>query len=155
MPIVPAPITPGSIGATEFRQESIVLGAERCFVVRPVDIVSGLHVRGPASPIACAGFADTFPPPPPTSLATAPSPGVINLIWEPSAAPDLAGYLVLRGDAAAGGELTPLMKEPVTTTTYADTAVQAGVRYIYAVVAVDKAGNRSVESNRQEETARQ
>jgi fibronectin type 3 domain-containing protein len=80
---------------------------------------------------------------------------VINLIWEPSSAADLAGYLVLRADAAAGAALAPLMKEPIAATTYADTAVQPGVRYIYAVVAVDKAGNRSAESNRQEETARQ
>jgi hypothetical protein len=154
MPAAPTPITQGAIGGTEFRQENITLGTERCFVVRPVDIVSGLHVRGPASPMACSPFADVFAPVAPSSLATAPSAGVINLIWEPSPSSDLAGYLVLRGDAATGAALAPLMKEPISTTTYADAAVQPGVRYIYAIVAVDNAGNRSAESNRQEETAR-
>ena len=32
------------------RNQAITLGTERCFVVRPVDILSGIHVRGPASP---------------------------------------------------------------------------------------------------------
>ena len=41
----------------------------------------------------------------------------------------------------------------MTATTYRDETVKPGVRYIYAVVAVDKAGNRSAESNRVEETA--
>jgi len=65
----------------------------------------------------------------------------------------VAGYLILRGEAA-GATLTPLSTELVPTTTYRDDSVKPGVRYIYAVVAVDKSGNRSAESNRVEETAR-
>ena len=37
---------------------------------------------------------------------------------------------------------------------YRDDAVKSGVRYVYTVVAIDKSGNRSSESNRVEETAR-
>ena len=59
---MPTPLTPAPIGALEFAQSDITLGTERCFVVRPVDIVNGIHVRGPASPVVCASFADTFPP---------------------------------------------------------------------------------------------
>jgi hypothetical protein len=152
-PTMPTPLTPGPLGALEFTQTPITLGTERCFLVRPVDIVNGLHVRGPASPIACESFSDRFAPAPPSSLGSAATSGAINLIWEPSAATDVVGYVVLRGTGDA--PLTPLMKDPVVGTTYTDSSVQAGVRYIYAVIAVDKAGNRSVESNRQEETARQ
>jgi hypothetical protein len=148
----PAPLTPEPIGATEFTQADITLGVERCFVVRPVDIVSGVHVRGPASPIACASFADTFAPSPPKDLVGVAVAGGVNLIWEPSAAADLAGYIVLRGDAG-GATLTPLMTTPVAAPSYRDETVKAGVRYVYAVVAVDRAGNRSAESNRIEETA--
>jgi fibronectin type 3 domain-containing protein len=46
------------------------------------------------------------------------------------------------------------MKEPVAAATYRDETVKPGTRYVYAVVAVDRAGNRSQESNRMEETAR-
>jgi hypothetical protein len=154
LPVVPTALTPAPIGGLEFTQSGIALGVERCFVVRPVDIINGIHVRGPASPVVCADFADTFPPPPPSALVAVAIPGMISLIWEPATAPDLAGYLVLRGEAP-DATLTPLTTEPVTTTTHRDDTVKPGTRYVYAVVAVDKAGNRSVESNRFEETARQ
>ncbi|HUE90123.1 MAG TPA: hypothetical protein VMO26_28915 [Vicinamibacterales bacterium] len=149
---VPVPLTPEPIGTTEYTQSGITLGRERCFYVRGVDIVDGLHVRGPASPVACASFADTFPPSAPRDLVAVAVAGGVNLIWEPSDARDVAGYLVLRGEAG-GDTLTPLMTDPVTTPSYRDESVQAGIRYVYAVVAVDAAGNRSDESNRVEETA--
>jgi hypothetical protein len=80
--------------------------------------------------------------------------GRINLIWLPSSAADVAGYVVLRGEGP-NATLTPLMKQPTPGTTYADDTVRPGTAYVYAVVAVDKAGNASKESNRVEETARQ
>ena len=48
------------------------------------------------------------------------------------------------------------MTTPVTTPSFKDTSAKSGVRYIYAVVAVDTAvpANRSKESNRVEETGR-
>jgi hypothetical protein len=150
---LPAPLTPAPVAGLEFVQQNITLGRERCFVVRPVDIVNGIHVRGSASPMVCESFADTFAPPPPGRLDAVASPGMISLIWEPTDAPDLAGYIVLRGEAG-GATLTPLTAEPAAETSYRDEAIQPGVRYVYAIVAVDKAGNRSGESNRVEETAR-
>lgn len=154
-PDAPRPLTNAPVGALEFSQSGITLGTERCFVVRPVDILAGTHVRGPASPIACAPFADTFAPTPPGTLQAVAVSGRINLIWLPSGAPDVAGYVVLRGEGGGGAMLSPLMKQPIFGTTYADESVRPGVTYVYAVVAVDKAGNPSAESNRVEETARQ
>jgi hypothetical protein len=48
------------------------------------------------------------------------------------------------------------MTQPLTGTSYSDTTARAGVKYIYAVVAIDNATtpNRSKESNRVEETGR-
>jgi hypothetical protein len=151
---MPAPLTPEPLGALEYTQENITLGAERCFVVRAVDVVAGQRVRGPASPMACAAFADVFPPPPPGRLDAIASAGGITLIWEASETADLAGYLVLRGEAGSA-TLAPLTAEPIGDATFRDETARAGVRYMYAIVAVDRAGNRSVESNRVEETARQ
>jgi len=150
----PTALTPGPVGSTEFTQSDITLGTERCFVVRPVDILNGTHVRGPASPMECASFEDTFPPAPPGRLDAVATPGTISLIWEGSVAADLAGYHVWRGQAGSA-TLTDLTTEPVLATSYRDETVKPGVRYIYAVIAIDKAGNRSGESNRVEETARQ
>ena len=151
---LPAPLTQAPLGATEYTQSEITLGTERCFVVRPVDIVSGVHVRGPASEMVCAPFADTFPPGPAKNLEAIASGGVIALLWEASDAKDLEGYLVLRAEAG-NATLALLTPTPVTVTTYRDETARSGVRYTYAVVAVDKASNRSPESNRVEETGRQ
>jgi len=153
-PGMPTALTAAPIGGLEFVQDGITLGAERCFVVRAVDIINGIHVRGPASPMACAPFTDTFAPSPPGNLDVVAVSGAISLIWEGSISADVAGYLVLRGDGPSG-TLAPLTKEIVPATAFRDEAVKAGARYIYAVVAVDRAGNRSEESNRREETARQ
>jgi hypothetical protein len=149
---MPTPLNAEPMAETELTRSDITLGVERCFVVRAVDIVDGVHVRGPASPMACASFADTFAPAPARDLVAVAVPGGINLIWEPSESKDAAGYLVLRGEAGSA-TLTPLTASPVTTPSYRDESVAAGVRYIYAIVTVDKAGNRSPESNRVEETA--
>lgn len=150
--VLPAPLTAEPIAATEFTQQDVTFGTERCFYVRAVEVVDGVHVRGPASPVACASFADVFPPAAPGDLVAVAVPGAVNLLWEPSPASDVVGYLVLRAEAGSA-TLTPLMTTPVTAPSYRDASATTGVRYVYAVVAVDGAGNRSTESNRVEETA--
>ena len=150
----PAPITPAPIPGTEFVIKGVAFGSERCFEVRPVDQVFGVTVIGPASPRTCFTPKDTYAPAAPKSLAAIAGAGVINLIWDANAETDLAGYIVLRGEAP-GDTLQPITKEPVTVTSYRDESVRPGTRYVYAVVAVDRAGNNSPQSNRAEETARQ
>jgi hypothetical protein len=152
--VIPTPITAAPVTDTELVIKGVNFGVERCFEVRPVDRIFGTTVIGPASPATCVTPMDTYPPAAPRSLAAIAGAGVINLIWDANAEGDLAGYLVLRGEAP-GDTLQPITKEPVTVTSYRDESVRAGTRYVYAVVAVDRAGNRSPESNRAEETARQ
>jgi len=153
---LPAALTPQPVGAAEFAIPGPVrFGVRRCFVVRPVDVVTGQSVTGRASEPACVTPVDTFPPAPPTQLAAIAGVGVINLIWQLNTEPDLAGYIVLRGEAP-NGPLAPLTPAPIQETTYRDQSVAAGVRYIYAVVAVDSAAppNVSGQSNRVEEGSR-
>jgi hypothetical protein len=111
-----------------------------------------LTVESDAPTPACATLVDTFPPPPPSGLEPIASDGAISLIWDPSEAPDLAGYVVLRGPAG-GRELTPVTPSPIAEASFRD-VVPSGGRFVYAVQAVDKAGNRSAPSDHVEETAR-
>ena len=128
-------------------------GVERCFIVRSVVVAGLVSIESDASPPACRTARDTFPPAAPTKLFDSPFEGRISLSWSAVDAPDLAGYLVLRAD---GDDLTmrPLMTSPLTETAFVDATTRAGTRYTYAVVAVDKAGNRSPESDRVAETGR-
>jgi hypothetical protein len=150
---VPAPLTPQPLAVTEHVIPNVIFGVEQCFEVRAVDRVAGAQVLSPASPRTCITPKDTFPPAAPRSLAVIAVSGAINVIWDANSERDLAGYLVLRGEAP-GDTLQPITQEPVAAATYRDETVKPGVRYLYSVVAVDRAGNRSGESNRQEETAR-
>lgn len=152
---VPVPLTPLPLASTEHSIKGVTFGTERCFVVRPVERIAGAVVMGPESPRTCVTPADTFPPAAPRSLAAIAGDGVISLIWEANSDTDLAGYLVLRGDAP-GDTLRAITPEPVAATTFRDTKTRAGARYVYVVVAVDRATpqNVSAQSNRVEETAR-
>lgn len=153
---LPTPLTSQPLAATEFTITGPVrFGAARCFVVRPVDLVAGVVTVGRASEPECVTPVDTFPPAPPSRLAAIAGVGVINLIWEANGEPDLRGYIVLRG-TAPGDTLQALTASPIRETTYRDQSVEAGVRYVYAVVAVDTATPQNVsgQSNRVEESSR-
>jgi hypothetical protein len=150
---VPKPLTPQPLLVTEHVIPNVTFGVEQCFEVRSVDVIAGAQVLSPAAPPACITPKDTFAPAPPRALAAIAGSGVINLIWDAGAERDLAGYIVLRGDAP-GDTLRPITTEPVEAATYRDETARPATRYVYAVAAVDRAGNRSELSNRVEETAR-
>jgi fibronectin type 3 domain-containing protein len=143
------------LDVTTFTHAGSAAGQEQCFVVRSVTAIGAALIEGDPSEPICVTPADTFPPAAPTGLAAVSGSGVINLIWDANTDADLAGYVVLRGEAP-GDTLQPLTPQPIRETRYVDRAVQAGTTYVYAVVAVDKAAppNRSALSNRVQETAR-
>jgi hypothetical protein len=158
-----AALTPGSAAPAETRltKEPVVaatfldtrieLGHQRCYVVRAVESLDGLSVESDASAPACRLFADIFPPAAPAGLTSVPSGGAVNLIWDPNKEPDLAGYLVLRGDTPAS--LVAVTPAPIQETRFRDT-VEPGRRYLFAVQAVDASGNISALSTTVEEFAR-
>ena len=155
----PTPINAAPIETATFTQSPIVLGEEGCYQVRALRVYGSARLESEPSPTACAAFVDRFAPPAPPNLAAVGSEGGVSLIWDPSPGTDVAGYLVLRGEIGPSGPpatLMPITAEPIRETTYRDTTPRPGARYVYAVVAVDRATppNRSAESNRVEEGAR-
>jgi hypothetical protein len=149
------PIT--SVAASEgtFERAGVEFGTEECFVLRAVQKVAAADVESDLSTPVCVTPRDTFPPAAPKGLSVVAGTGTINLGWDANTEADLAGYLVLRGEAP-GDTLQPLTPAPITGTSYEDKTARPGVRYAYAIVAVDKATppNRSAPSARVEETAR-
>ena len=144
---VQTPVNPAPLTETRFEDARMEFGVERCFHVRTRETLGTFVVESASSPVTCVTPVDTFAPAAPRKLFGVPSEGSINLLWDPNEEGDLGGYQVLRGEAA-GDKLQPLTKTPITETTYRDSTVQAGTTYVYVVVAVDKAGNVSAQSNR-------
>jgi hypothetical protein len=150
-----ARLTEKPVTARTITDPDVEFGVERCYDVRTVRVQGTVTLESEPSPPACITPADTFPPPAPAALVAVAGEGAISLIWRGVDASDLAGYIVMRGEAA-GGDLTPLVDAPLRESTYRDATAKPGVRYVYAVLAVDRATppNRSAMSNKVEETAR-
>lgn len=149
------PLSPSLVTSNQFEHPLEASGDSRCYRVRSVRTVSSTQIEGPLSEETCVTPLDTFPPAAPAGLQAVATPGQISLIWEAGTEKDLAGYLVLRGEAG-GADLQALTPAPIQETSYRDTTVTPGVRYLYSVVAVDRATppNVSAQAERREETAR-
>ena len=129
------------------------LGQERCFALRTIEAAGRVTIDGPVGEPQCVTPADKYPPLAPTRLVAQPAEGGVDLVWSASASPDVAGYRVLRGEGASA-LLQLIAKELVAMPAFRDTTAKSGVTYTYSVIAVDKSGNESEQSNRQEVTAR-
>ena len=153
--IMPKAITASPVGELTF-VDSVEFDRERCYEVRAVRGVGPAAVESAPSERQCVKLVDIFPPDAPVNLTTTVREGAIDLLWEPSADADLWGYVILRG-APGDATLQPLTAVPVIESSYTDSTVEAGRRYVYAVLAVDSrlpVPNMSAESPRIEETAR-
>ena len=107
-----------------------------------IEAFSTLSRSGFTAPIGITPI-DTFPPSVPAGLSAVPGIGSIEVAWERSPEPDVAGYRLYRAtpdlDWRAVGGQTP-------SANYSDRDVASGVRYRYAVSAVDLKGNESPRS---------
>ena len=150
-----APLNASPIAEAKFEHGPVKPGEEQCFVVSSVQVVRNVPLESEPSAPACSTWTDIYPPAAPKGLEAVAADDGISLSWDANAEPDVAGYLILRAEAP-GDTLQPLVREPIRQTNYRDTAVQSGVRYVYAIVALDKASpaNTSQPSERQEITAR-
>jgi hypothetical protein len=146
-------LTTEALTTPRFDDRRLNWGVHRCYTVRSVQVIAGLSVESEPAPPACETLVDKFPPAPPKGLVAVASEGAINLIWDPAAEKDLAGYIVLRR-AASSRDFAAVTSEPIQETTFTD-KVEGGTAFVYAIEAVDKAGNKSAPSSESTpETAR-
>jgi len=145
-------LTPKPVQEPHFSDPRITWNAMRCYAVRAVETFDDRSIESEETPPACKTLIDRFPPAPPKGLTPLASEGAINLVWEPNTERDLAGYIVLRGIEPAE-TLEPITAAPIQETQFHDN-VKPGVRFVYAVKAVDTSGNESAPSARVTETAR-
>ena len=148
----PIKLTSTPIAEPKFIDTRIVWGEKRCYTVRTAETIAGSTIESDAPESRCKTLVDTFPPAAPQGVQGIPSEGAINLIWQPNAEKDLAGYVVMRA-ASPGETFEPITPAPIQETLFKD-EVPRGVAYIYTVKAVDRAGNASPPSARVVEAAR-
>jgi predicted small lipoprotein YifL len=152
IPTAAVRLTQTPLTDSRYSDPRIVWGEKRCYVVVAAQTVGGATIESEAPPATCETLVDTFPPASPKGINAIASEGAINLIWEPNAEKDLEGYIVLRG-VEPGQTLEPITPAPIKEPSFKDT-VKPGIAYVYAVRAVDKAGNASPPSEHVVETAR-
>jgi hypothetical protein len=84
---------------------------------------------------------DTFPPTAPTGVNAVYAVRAVELIWNASTEPDLAGYNVYRREEP--GAFQRINRQLLPTPIYRDPSVEPGRHYAYRVTAVDLANNES------------
>ena len=134
------PLNAKPIEGTSFIDRTAPYGVPLAYTVRAT-LQKNPKVEGlPADELVVVP-RDTYAPPAPRRLDALSEPGIVRLLWDPVDAPDLAGYLVDRAE----GKAPPvrLTAAPVTDPFFNDTRVRVGVRYVYTVRSVDRAGNES------------
>jgi hypothetical protein len=155
-PTGPVAVTPTPLEAFSFKDPLQGDGRRQCYTVSAVRGRTETTVEGHPSMSACVTTVDVFPPAPPTGVSPIATEGAISLVWEANSERDLQGYFVWRGEE--GSEmLTKITDNVVKETRYTDQTVKSGVRYVYAITAVDSRSpqpNVSAESERVEITAR-
>jgi hypothetical protein len=149
-------LTPAPLDGFRFMDPLQGDGGRQCYSVSAVRGRNETAVESHPSRPACVTTIDVFPPAPPTGVSPIAAEGAISLVWEPNSERDLQGYFVWRGEE--GSEtLTKIRDDVVKETRYTDENVKPGVRYVYAITAVDSQTpqpNVSAQSERVEITAR-
>jgi hypothetical protein len=151
-PDAPVRLTSTPLAEPTFLDSRVTWGERRCYIVRTVESLTDLTIESEAPAPVCETLKDTFPPAAPARLQSSPQESAISLIWDANTEKDLDGYIVFRGPSAEA--LAPIVSAPIQLTQFRDENLQPGVRYVYVVKAVDKAGNQSAASNAVEEAAR-
>ena len=116
------------------------------YAVRAIRQEGATPVEGEPSVTVAVTPVKLTPPPPPADLVAIPSEGAVRLSWTPSAATDVAGYVIYRG--AGAGPLERVGTVRVPGSTFIDRDVPPGT-YRYAVTAQDASAraNESRPSN--------
>lgn len=131
-------LTPEPVPEAPYLDVGLTNNAEYAYTVRAVRRLGPDWLESLDSPAARAVPRDLTPPPPPLNLAAVPTRQGVELRWDPSPAPDLAGYRVYR---RAAGEPRATLLTPVVLTrpAYVDRQAAPGRLYVYQVTAVDDA----------------
>ncbi len=144
----------GELSESPYRDTNFTFGQTYAYYVVSVAQYGASAVESEASPTVEVTPRDTFPPPAPTGLvaavapAAASTPAHIDLSWDISSAPDVAGYNIYRSSAntVSADRWDRLNSSPLLTPTFRDIPTVSGKQYFYRVTVVDSFGKESAPS---------
>lgn len=137
-----APLRTVGPRARAFLDESALFGQSYIYTVTAVASRRPVVVESDFAEEVEVVYRDVYPPPVPEGLVALTEGSRVRLVWEASAAPDLAGYRVYRRGPDTQ-EFRAVTDDPVTETDFTDPDLPAGATYTYQVTAVDRLGNES------------
>ncbi len=141
----PRKLTPSPVDGLKFEDREFEFGKALGYFVRAVAAgTDGAVESGDSSAVAIVP-RDIFPPAAPAGLAVVAGDGLVSLSWRPAKERDLDGYRVWRKEAG-GPAFGALGECLVRENTFTDRSAAKGVSYVYAVSAVDLAGNEGSRS---------
>jgi hypothetical protein len=133
----------GSPDRAEWLDETAETGQTYSYVVQRIVPAGVKSAESELSDPQTILVKDTFQPSAPAGLRAVAATQSIELTWERSTEPDLAGYRVYR---ATGDGAFEKVGDTSVLPAYSDRAVEAGKTYRYQVSAVDRSGNESERS---------
>ncbi|MGH9365465.1 MAG: fibronectin type III domain-containing protein [Thermoanaerobaculia bacterium] len=138
------PLNREPVAGTSYVDTAAPYGATLVYTLRAT-LPGKPRVEGAPATEAAVDYRDVFAPPRPARLLALSEEKLVRLVWDPVAAPDLAGYVLFR--AEADGPPARLNKELIPDSFFTDESVAPRRRYRYTVCAVDTAGNQSPPSS--------
>jgi len=137
-----------------YRDANFTFGQTYAYYVVSAAQYAAAVVESKASPTVEVTPRDTFPPEAPTGLiaavapATASTPAHVDLSWNISAEPNVAGYNIYRStaDTVSADRWDRLTRSPLPTPAFRDIPEVSGKQYFYRVTVVDTFGNESAPS---------
>jgi hypothetical protein len=137
----------GETASPPYLDSNFAFGQTYYYQVAAVFGATGHLALSDASPAVKVAPRDIFPPTPPQSLTSIYAAGAVELVWTANTEPDLAGYNVYRLDNQTAQRLN---KELLRTPIFRDTTAPQGKTLTYYVTAVDRSGNESKPSQKEE-----
>jgi len=128
---------------SEWTDATAEFGKPYTYLVQSVAKAGDGEAQSELSNEAAITPVDTFPPAAPAGLTAVPSTNSIELVWERSTEPSIAGYRVYR---ALGNGAFERLTDTQELPAYSDHKIEAGKTYRYAVIAVKKNGLESRQS---------
>ena len=121
-----------------YEDEDFSFGKTYYFAASSLIVDKGAMRESENSPALRVSPVDVYPPAVPTGLAVSAEKGVIKLYWFPNSESDLGGYWIYRSEKE-GGEFVRIGMADAAASTYVDSTTRPGVKYYYAMTAVDRA----------------